>query len=76
MTYSLTTTQLTVIILLVIWDLVWRGIALWRSSQRKDIYWFIALLIFNTAAILPIIYLTLIDLNSSPNKSSRRLSQI
>ena len=42
---------------LSIWSLVWKGIALWKSSQRKQRNWFVALLIINTFGILEIIYL-------------------
>ncbi len=44
--------------LLVIWELIWKGIALWKAGRNKQLEWFIALLIFNTAGILPIIYIT------------------
>lgn len=40
-----------------LWDLVWRGLGLWRSAKQKQKYWFIAILILSTAGILPIIYL-------------------
>jgi hypothetical protein len=46
-----------VIPVLIIWDLVWRGIALWRASKNNHLVWFICLLIFNTVGILPIIYI-------------------
>jgi len=46
-----------VFIFLAIWDLVWRGKALWKSSRNSQKYWFIALLIVNSVGILPIIYL-------------------
>jgi hypothetical protein len=45
------------LILLAIWDLIWRGIALWHTAKNKQKGWFICLLIFNTIGILPIIYL-------------------
>ncbi|HRX63992.1 MAG TPA: DUF5652 family protein [Candidatus Absconditabacterales bacterium] len=49
---------LTVILpILLIWSAVWKGIALWKSGKRKQLTWFIFLFIFNTAGILPIIYL-------------------
>lgn len=38
-------------------DLVLRALALWRAARANHIWWFIALLIFNTAGILPLIYL-------------------
>ncbi len=42
---------------LVLWDIVWKGIALFRAAKNDQKGWFIALLILHTAGILPIIYL-------------------
>jgi methionyl-tRNA synthetase len=46
-----------VILLLVLWTLPWKGVALWRSAGNKQLVWFVCLLIFNTLAILEIIYI-------------------
>ena len=43
---------------LIIWDLIWRGIALWKSSKNNQLIWFVVLLIFNSAGILPLIYIS------------------
>lgn len=45
------------IILLVIWDTVWKMIALWKSARNNHMVWFIFLGIINSLGILPIIYL-------------------
>jgi len=45
-----------VLLLLVAWDIVWRGIALWKSAENKSKPWFVALLILNTVGVLPIVY--------------------
>lgn len=42
---------------LIVWELVWKGIALWKSARNSQSNWFVALLVLNTAGILPIIYL-------------------
>jgi hypothetical protein len=42
---------------LVILDLVLKGLALWHSAQRREKWWFIALLLINSLGILPAIYL-------------------
>ncbi len=42
---------------LAIVELILKGFALWRAAQLKQLVWFIAILIFNTAGILPIVYL-------------------
>ena len=49
----------SVIVLLVIWDGVWKMIALWKSARNNQLAWFVCLAIFNTAGILPILYILL-----------------
>ena len=46
-----------VIVLLAIWDGVWKTIGMWKSARNKQLAWFICIAIFNTVGILPIIYL-------------------
>jgi hypothetical protein len=53
----LTAVLVTVIILLAIWDGVWKLIALWKSARHDQLAWFICLAIFNTVGILPILYI-------------------
>lgn len=55
--YQITTQQAAWIAVLVIWDIIWKGIGLWRSAQNGDKAWFVAMLIVNSVGILPIIYL-------------------
>lgn len=43
--------------LLIAWLVVWKGIALWHAASNKQLIWYIALFIINTAGILEIIYL-------------------
>lgn len=43
--------------LAVLWDLAWRGLALWRSARRGEAVWFVLLLVVNTLGLLPIGYL-------------------
>jgi hypothetical protein len=45
------------IVVITIWDIIWRGMALWNSAKRNESVWFVALLIINSLGILPIIYL-------------------
>ena len=47
----------TVLIFVAIWDGVWKLIALWKSARHDQLAWFICLAIFNTAGILPILYI-------------------
>jgi hypothetical protein len=45
------------LVLLAVWDGVWKVIAMWKSARNNQLAWFICLAIFNTAGILPIIYI-------------------
>ena len=57
MTYQLTTMQVTVLVILAIWEVIWKAIALWRAAKNKQLAWFLAIFIINTVGVLPIIYL-------------------
>ncbi|MBU2561565.1 MAG: hypothetical protein KKD17_04655 [Nanoarchaeota archaeon] len=56
-TFLATPTGALVILLLVIWESIWKGVALWKSGRNSQMGWFIALFVLNTVAILPIVYL-------------------
>jgi methionyl-tRNA synthetase len=42
---------------LMIWSLLWKGLALWHAGRRADEKWFIGLLLINSIGILEIVYL-------------------
>jgi len=46
-----------VLVIAVIWSLIWKGIALWKSARQGQKIWFVALLIVNTLGILEILYI-------------------
>lgn len=39
------------------WELAWKGLALWKAANRKETYWFAAILVINSVGLLPILYL-------------------
>jgi hypothetical protein len=43
--------------LLIIWSIVWKGIALWKAARNSHTVWYVVMLIVNTAGILEIIYI-------------------
>ena len=45
------------LLILTLWTLIWKGLALWYSAKNKQKVWFIILLIFNTVGVLELIYL-------------------
>ena len=46
-----------VLIAIIVWSLIFKGIALWNAARNHQKRWFIVLLILNTLGILEIIYL-------------------
>jgi hypothetical protein len=67
MDYTTLSHWLPLFIILAAWELIWKGLALWRAGRRQEPIWFAALLVINTAGILPIIYL----LMTNPKKPQR-----
>lgn len=45
------------IILVAIWEAVWKIIAMWKCGRHGQLAWYICIAVFNTAGILPIVYL-------------------
>ncbi len=41
----------------LIWSIFWKGFALWKSANKKQLIWFILLLIVNTVGLMEIIYI-------------------
>ena len=46
-----------VIAAILIWTTPWKIAAMWKAAQKKQFYWFIALFLINTLAILEILYI-------------------
>ncbi len=45
------------LVVLVMWTLVWKGMALWKAAKQGNKVWFVVLLVVNTVGILEILYL-------------------
>ena len=43
--------------LAIVWSVVWKGMALWKSARQGDKIWFVILLFVNTLGILEILYI-------------------
>ena len=46
-----------VILILVIWNGIWKGFAMWRSARQSQKWWFIAFAFIQSMGALEIIYL-------------------
>lgn len=55
--YDLSTAWIIVLIVGVIWELIWKGMAMWRAARLEQPVWFTLLLVISSVGILPIIYL-------------------
>lgn len=45
------------IFILILWEVIWKGIALWKSAKRGDLLWFIAIFLINLFGLVSIFYL-------------------
>lgn len=45
------------IIAIVIWEMLWKFIALWKAARNNHKSWYVAMSAINSLGILPIIYL-------------------
>ena len=48
---------LSLFLALIIWSIIWKGIALWKAAQNNSKIWYIVMLVVNTMGILEIIYI-------------------
>jgi len=58
-------------LLLLVWSMVWKGLALWSAARDSSRLWFVILLITNTLGILEIIYLFFIRKRSLKTDDSQ-----
>lgn len=45
------------VVLLTLWAAFWKGLALWHAARREQPWWFVIILVVNTAGVLEIVYL-------------------
>jgi methionyl-tRNA synthetase len=50
---------LWLLVFVIFWSLVWKGIAWWKSARLGQPVWFVAFFIVNTFGILEILYIFL-----------------
>lgn len=61
------------LVALSLWTIPWKGWALWKAAKRNEPWWFVIILILNTAGILEIVYIFFIT--KKPRKFSESESQ-
>ncbi len=55
--------------LLMVWSLVWKGLALWKSARKGQNVWFVVFLLVNTLGILEILYLYVFSKKQTPQET-------
>ena len=58
--------------IVLLWSVIWKGIALWKSGRHGQMVWFIVLLVVNTAGILDIVYILFFQRKERRRNRSRR----
>jgi hypothetical protein len=48
---------LPLLLFLIIWEAVWKVIAMWKAARKNELAWFICIAFINTAGVLPIVYI-------------------
>ncbi len=67
-----TTATMILVVLLSVWILTWKGLALWKAAGKKSVPWFVILLIINTVGILEILYIFVFSKISFNKKEKKK----
>ncbi len=59
-------------VMILIWSLIWKGFALWKSARLRQPIWFIVLLIINTLGILEILYIYIFSRLKADHLTARK----
>ena len=62
-----------IFLVIALWSLVWKALALWHAARNKQRIWFVALLLLNTVGILEIVYLAWFEKDANAEGPSKAL---
>jgi len=66
------------LVVILVWSLTWKLIALWKSARKGELIWFIVLALFNTVGVLEILYIFVfskLKMNSKPVAKTKKKSR-
>ncbi len=66
---------ITLILIIIIWEAIWKGIAMWKCGRNNQLTWFICILIFNTIGILPIVYILFFQKKGNDKKVVKKFKK-
>lgn len=58
------------LVLIVLWSLPWKGVALWKAAENEQKVWFVVILITSTFALLDALYI--FYFSKKPTKSKKK----
>ena len=61
------------ILLLALWTIPWKGVALWKSARNGSRVWFILLHLMNTVGILEILYIFIFSKKTQGDQNFREI---
>ena len=56
------------VLVVAVWSIYWKGMALWHAARKGEKVWFVVLLVVNTVGILEILYLYVFSKKTEPMK--------
>ncbi len=51
----------------MIWSLFWKGLALWKAATKRQLLWFVLLLVINTSGLFEILYIYFLNRSNIDN---------
>lgn len=63
----------TIVTLVIIWEIAWKLVAMWKAAKYNAPAWFIILAVISTLGILPILYIYVFS--EMKKKSSKKKSR-
>ena len=64
--------SLLVLVPIILWEMVWKGIACYRAGRHRQKWWFFWMFILNTLGILQILYLLFFQKKEKEEKPAAR----
>ena len=60
-----------ILTIILIWTLIWKGLALWKSARLGKPVWFVIMLLISTLGILEILYIFVFSKMKSSSQASK-----
>lgn len=61
-----------ILIIILVWEAIWKLIALWKSARNKHLVWFIVIALVNSIGIIPILYIYVFSKHKKSNKNLKK----